>query len=980
MSTDPRDPESGNPFRSALARSLVDVVLGLSAVTDVAAVPGLLAEAGYDAPLLDELIREGLFDTLSLLLPLAPPTDPDARAAWQERLDTLARGAEVACAIDTAWAAPLALALGLHVTEARAAGASAPVHAPSPRSLVDDLNDWFEGRLGAPDNAQLARLVRSDVDVRALYVELLSQRLSLVLPRWPPGTATVLDPLVAEIKVPHSEESVRVISNSAGVTWRFAGGCAIGPNPTLRLDDIEVQARVDRPEASLADALEELAARVADEALSEPAPGAPPSAVWPALAVLGGKLVEQSLAACSDAQRRGLDLPAHSEETTAAVWALRELLDEVAARSPAPELLQALASVDFLLERHVEALDALPDDIWQRLSGDPPGTMVRQWPGDPEARVEQFVRDVIQPKGDRSSNVTAKPGPHRLAADTQRRIEPALEELGATEEDLHPRWIAGIRFVDLAVSRKQLGLACELERELAPRAGEAAGVAYRRGGSGGVLFVVRVTRDDSAVGPVVAARYGEVAERAIRTAWRVAGALCPNKLAPFPWHGHRVHVDIPAAAGSVGDEGEAEIDGGSLGVAAALAFLSSWTGVPLPREHVYSAAIGEDGALWPVEGLERKAAVVEACGVDPTPVLVVAARQPGIDSPVPLLRAASVEHAAQLAGLGDAVSRIVGTRPSVDALLGRVDTLTRAFEAQRLDDHDGLRWLDIADGLAWALGMLRDERGSRVRAVLEKFPNAALAYSYAGVMPATRVYEPSSELVSQLRPFARTWDAIVRLACVLPTDDWAECDSLAARLRAEDDALRASDVSGWEKIHGMALGTLGRLELHRREHRDLARSIALLEEGVAHHLLHEEREVPRSRCYLANALRLAGRLVDAHAQLEAARRDVAALREREPFYARSTTMFVAYEWGRLRLSEGEPAAALAELDEASRISSQLAAWAPRGLPRARAQALRAIGRRDEADEIARQMPDDCPFARRLRDEAAGIPVEPPEPF
>jgi len=145
-----------------------------------------------------------------------------------------------------------------------------------------------------------------------------------------------------------------------------------------------------------------------------------------------------------------------------------------------------------------------------------------------------------------------------------------------------------------------------------PRPGTASALAVR--GRVGVLYLLEVDSDKGGQIPLVgdAARAAETARRLVRYD---LGGLRPDML-PAPL--------VTSARQIIDPRGEPPLplDGPSLGLPIALALVSAFLDLPLPPQVIATAQLDATGALYPVDGLEEKLAVLRAWAPRVTQVLV----------------------------------------------------------------------------------------------------------------------------------------------------------------------------------------------------------------------------------------------------------------------------------------------------------------------------------------------------------------------
>jgi ATP/maltotriose-dependent transcriptional regulator MalT len=162
---------------------------------------------------------------------------------------------------------------------------------------------------------------------------------------------------------------------------------------------------------------------------------------------------------------------------------------------------------------------------------------------------------------------------------------------------------------------------------------------------------------------------------------------------------------------------------------------------------------------------------------------------------------------------------------------------------------------------------------------------------------------------------------------------------------------------------------------------DVARAIPLLERAVDEHHELLRAEAPRSRVYLAMALRTAGRYAEATKQLDTARRELDEHTLRwfdRPAY-RISLAYWSYERARLHVAMDQPDSALEHVETALDLLRPHDDWPRIGILRTAAWAHRLRGEHERADALAaaiRSHRDRFPW-RELLDalavEASGMP-------
>jgi tetratricopeptide (TPR) repeat protein len=450
-------------------------------------------------------------------------------------------------------------------------------------------------------------------------------------------------------------------------------------------------------------------------------------------------------------------------------------------------------------------------------------------------------------------------------------------------------------------------------------------------------------------------RWAPTAWRALRAAYVAAGARLAGGPPPA-FEAHRVRL-----------LGDVQVDGESLGLAAALAFYGLWTGQSLPEGTAATGAVDPaTGRVGPVAGVDAKAAAWRASlGASGGPLLV----------PDP---AAGVPFAVPCATVAGALAACgLEPRPATLAVdvAGRVAQLRSVVEAARLQELGG--WVGVAGGDPWAL--LGDRIAVLVRSLegvdadvdlREAQVQGALAWLHAGeVDQAAASVQGIGE--GPLPPRLRLLAATAALAAAIDRDvGGAEED-------AEITALLAS-ADGVERVRYQALGTQGRWRMHRR----LPGAVDLLEAAVA---AAPAWERGRTRVYLGMALRQAGDAGSAWGALAQAERDLDAQTEGySRSYSGSTRVFLRYEQARTALALGRAAEAAGLAQEALAGASP-GFWPRVGILRVRAQASRAAGRTEDAARAVAALEGLLPgvpsshrdLVDRILAEARGEQVEPP---
>jgi hypothetical protein len=368
------------------------------------------------------------------------------------------------------------------------------------------------------------------------------------------------------------------------------------------------------------------------------------------------------------------------------------------------------------------------------------------------------------------------------------------------------------------------------------------------------------------------------ARDAVREGYRQAAGLVQGL--PPRLDQHRVVLELPRP----------RIDGPSLGLPVALAFLAHWTGQAPPP------GLGATGALSPrgvqrVGGVEAKARALALQGVH----RVLVPRGQGGPGRV------------EVGTLADAVaalgwSELVIQRPeSVMRIRRRVVDLCEDVRLQRLGDHRRLAprvppWMALADELRLCSDRLEGSAGFDSE-VAEARCHAALAFAHAGAGHEALSLLAGVSVERVPRSVALLY-AIARLATVL---DGADSALVAERVHDLEQRRAETPESERRMVEGMALGTLGREALHDRR---VVEALPMLAQAVDWHAAEQPWEEGRSLLYLAMAERMSG--VDAMATLQRSRAAlVRQTRTVDPDYYRQCLVFWFYEGARCCLALGD---------------------------------------------------------------------------
>jgi len=526
-----------------------------------------------------------------------------------------------------------------------------------------------------------------------------------------------------------------------------------------------------------------------------------------------------------------------------------------------------------------------------------------------------------------------------------------------------------------------------LQAELNPMPGCVPLLVYDpKSGAGAVLELrIRLGAAEARRGP-----FGMRAWEAIRNAMRAAVAATPMRLPPAPIEDHAVEV-------VGGDEEQIAVEGASIGLAAALAFVSCWTRQAMAPRVAATAALGYGGAPGPVGYVREKAEAWRRYTSHPDTTLLAARENlPQLADFGGVVAVESLGAALSKAGLdaGQVSGGWVSTLSSVAHRRARLNELRGLVETQDLREFSATArpWLALAEQMRLLLeSLVTGASGEPARRLI---PDddwtgaaawAALAYTHAGDTSGCDAMlrhvdkVPAEDLppaVLVLKHVVAVGHAIDRATFATePTAPalWKECEALAAGLRESEAGLPAKDR---ELLRGFVVGTLGRALLHGGH---AAQAIAPLREAaVVHETSHfMAHEAGRSYVHLSMALRVAGEGKAALETLDRAERlHAEKTRPYSAEYFASCSMYRRYERGRVLLSLGRAQEAMEELACAEEAAESCRPWPLPGILRSMAQALRALGRDSEADEVVRQMPgvflEGAPaFNERLVEEARG---------
>lgn len=482
--------------------------------------------------------------------------------------------------------------------------------------------------------------------------------------------------------------------------------------------------------------------------------------------------------------------------------------------------------------------------------------------------------------------------------------------------------------------------------------------------------VVRVTVKCRTGGTFAQCRgFAPVAVDAIRDAYEAAASACIEGQPPHLLEDHVVIID---------DRDSADIDvidGSSLGLAFVLAFASAWTNTPVPEGIAATGRLRRENGTWrvyPVRDVRAKAHAWLDAGKRGARILAHAEHaieiRAGGHEPAAIETIADALREANLdlhkEGLGAAW-------PDQDSRHDEIRRMTRVVELQKLAEFDswGDPWRLVGNRLALVTEGCTPTTAEEEQLVERGRILGALAYVHAGDLGA------ANELLERVArehpdPAVAVMRGLVELGRLIDKGAWDQCRERGAALHETASRLAANDHA---KLFGMVLGTRGRAALHAG---DATGAVPLLAQAVRHHELHRGYEVGRSRTYLATALRVAGGVGEALAEVERAQ---AALREltkpKSVPYFEECSMFLDYEHARCLLTASRPEAAL-EVAVAAHAASRHRGLYPRiGILRTLVWACSAAGRDDDAELYLEQLealgPQTHPVFQRIVAEAEG---------
>ncbi len=493
----------------------------------------------------------------------------------------------------------------------------------------------------------------------------------------------------------------------------------------------------------------------------------------------------------------------------------------------------------------------------------------------------------------------------------------------------------------------------------AGQVGEVAALLWNEPDDVGYTAMLRIRHQPGRVSSPGVARLGPAAWEAVRTAFRAACRLLPEGVPPDALEAFSVELDASA-----------EIDGGSLGLPAALAFYSLWTGVRFPRGSAATGVLDRDGRVHAVQarGLAAKVRTWKAqYGGSGAPALAPA--QPG----APAVATPCDSLAGALAALG-VEPTLTPTTSHLGDVATRSDQLAAAMRAVERQDLGNIPVIEGAS--PW---LVLADRIEVLTSSLEGTPDLGLDLHKARILGALAYTHA-----------ARVGDALSLLQRVDTEGMRAESRLLLAIVRlnraidapGEEDERHRADLERWLEDESIAsgfrmsaMGTLGRFHLHRGR---VAQALDLLAAAVA---AAPDSERARSRIYLAMAAR---ENADAQRALDELDRAESELRThtlpRSRSYYAQTMRYLDYERARAFLALARPSDALTAIQKALQgPDAPRGFWPLAGFTRTLAASQLRLGRRADWERtmdtlrplIAAAQPEYAELAAGLLREAEG---------
>jgi len=403
---------------------------------------------------------------------------------------------------------------------------------------------------------------------------------------------------------------------------------------------------------------------------------------------------------------------------------------------------------------------------------------------------------------------------------------------------------------------------------------------------------------------------------------------------PFgPWYGWIVEAVLC---------GGRYVHGASLGLAVCVAAVSEWLGRAPDPTVAAAAAVGTDARLVPVSGLREKLLALHRAWPDVRRV-VVAEGQPVPDGDLPHF------VFCRRSTLWDALSDF-GVQPTPEELplttLDQLEQRAAWYQTANEEHHSAEEWSHLSLDAASVGRLLGREHPWSARAL----SFAALFALHAGECDRAEALlrEVPESALSSLGAVPRVWWHIVTASVAIDgviDRDPALAVSQARKAYEAAEALPPGEER--EQTLGRAAGTLGRALLRAGRAEE---ALTYLSEGVEIHKGWLLREQPRSLCYLATGLRLAGRLDQA---LEATHRGLELCDHPQVAQCRSSVATKAYlnlERGRCLCAQGKPEEALVCFSASRKVYPKRSEYPGIAISRGLAQVYRRLGNVDASEE------------------------------
>lgn len=434
----------------------------------------------------------------------------------------------------------------------------------------------------------------------------------------------------------------------------------------------------------------------------------------------------------------------------------------------------------------------------------------------------------------------------------------------------------------------------------------------------GVGDVVRASV--SAGRPNSAPRAQREVDRAVKG---IAAAVTEaERLLPSEWFG--ATLEIP-------QEPHLDIVGDSLGLAVAVAMISSATCVRPRNDTAGTASVDSSGRLQPIDHLAEKCDALRRLWPHVNRVVVA-------DAQVIPARLDGFEF-VRAPGLADALAEFgLDLRAVKPRRAGDLRTRLAAIEHEEESSHTTSRWISLATE-AWEVGRglaaLKDHDAGRAVLV------SALLTSHAGdneLAIERLVALPDSALRSA---GLRARKAIYLASFTIDVDATRAAELARSALSLTGALPDEADQLG---LAGRALGTLGRALMAAGVY---AEAELHLRRAVEHHQAHAEGEVARSMCYLACCLRLMGRREEALHEAERAL-DLATKHRADFQVSQTSERYALLERGRALLVLGRVEEAVQALERVVGHESPEASYPALGARRSLSIALQLQGRHEDA--------------------------------